>query len=480
MVIRRRRERVRWKRVIQQLEVRPLMTTTALKEYTLKDLAQMAKKCGILGWHSMRKNDLIRALVRDEKQGSKAALKNGTKSRATRKNGLERKVTRGSRTTVTAGSRGTVSNRGSKTRASVGRSAGGRQTSGRKAVSAGTTSSTNGRTSAHHGVGGRSLAASRPKVSAVARKIQKAHRQQEQFKDLSGTATPVAVPANARSRQDVAALADKLPPHELGKDRVILMVRDPYWLHAHWEMSSRTVQRAQAAMAEYWHTAKPVIRLMEVSGKGTTSTTETLIRDIVIHGGVNNWYIDVVDPPKAYRVEIGYLASNGRFHSFAHSNCVATPEPGAHDALDRTWVDVAENCERIFALSGGYSSENSTDELQEVLEERLRRPVGTPLSSRYGVGADPSLGRDNGFKLDVDAEMIVYGSTKPGAHVTLAGEPIKLRDDGSFTVRMSLPERRQVLPVTSSSSDGMTQQTVVLAVERNTKIMEAVMRDSSQ
>jgi hypothetical protein len=45
---------------------------------------------------------------------------------------------------------------------------------------------------------------------------------------------------------------------------------------------------------------------------------------------------------------------------------------------------------------------------------------------------------------------------------------------------MSLPDRRQVLPVTSSSSDGMTQQTVVLAVERNTKVMEAVLRDASQ
>ena len=43
------------------------MTTASLKEYTLKDLAQMAKKRGIMGWHSMRKNDLIRALVRDEK-----------------------------------------------------------------------------------------------------------------------------------------------------------------------------------------------------------------------------------------------------------------------------------------------------------------------------------------------------------------------------------------------------------------------------
>jgi hypothetical protein len=262
------------------------------------------------------------------------------------------------------------------------------------------------------------------------------------------------------------------------KDRVVLMVRDPYWLHVHWELSSRNIQRAQAAMAEYWHTAKPVIRLLEVSAKGTTNTSEMLVRDIEIHGGVNNWYIDVVHPPRGYRVEIGYVATNGRFHSLARSNSVVTPEPGACDALDQTWADVAENCERIFALSGGYSSEGGPDELQEVLEERLRRPVGPPLATRYGIGADPCLDRADRFKFDVNAEMIIFGSTKADAHVTLGGEPIKLREDGTFTVRMSLPDRRQVLPLTSSSRDGMTQQTIVLAIERNTKVMEPVVRDA--
>ena len=30
-----------------------------------------------------------------------------------------------------------------------------------------------------------------------------------------------------------------------------------------------------------------------------------------IHGGVNNWYIDVQNPPKSYQLDIGYL-SGGR------------------------------------------------------------------------------------------------------------------------------------------------------------------------
>jgi hypothetical protein len=186
-----------------------------------------------------------------------------------------------------------------------------------------------------------------------------------------------------------------------------------------------------------------------------------------------------VDPPKGYRVEIGYLASNGRFHALARSNPVMTPRPGSCDAVDQNWSDVVENCERIFALSGGYSPESSSDELQELLEERLKRPVGSPMVTRYGAGADPCLDRDGELQFDVDAEMIIFGSTKCDAHVTLAGEPIKVRQDGSFTVRMSLPDRRQVLPVTSSSRDGATQQTIVLAIERNTKVMEPVVRDAA-
>ena len=52
-----------------------------------------------------------------------------------------------------------------------------------------------------------------------------------------------------------------------------------------------------------------------------------------------------------------------------------------------------------------------------------------------------------------------------------------LRPDGSFTVRMSLPDRRQVIPVIASSPDGVEQRTIILAVERNTKVLEPVIRD---
>ena len=73
--------------------------------------------------------------------------------------------------------------------------------------------------------------------------------------------------------------------------------------------------------------------------------------------------------------------------------------------------------------------------------------------------------------------MVVFGATQPNSRVSVAGEPVTLRDDGSFTVRLSMPDKRQVLPIVASSEDGIHKKTTVLAIERNTKTMEPCLAD---
>lgn len=198
-------------------------------------------------------------------------------------------------------------------------------------------------------------------------------------------------------------------------------------------------------------------------------------RDVAIHGGVRNWYLDVSDPPADYRLEIGYLAEDGFFYCLARSNEVSTPPAGTSDAVDENWKAVAENADRIFAMSGGYSAQGASRELKELLEERLRRPLGSPMKTRYGLGA---ASREGGrLEFAVDAEIIVYGAVNRDAHVTLQGEPVQLREDGTFAVRLGLPDKRQVIPIVASSCDGVEQRTTILAVERNTKVMEPLYRD---
>ena len=145
---------------------------------------------------------------------------------------------------------------------------------------------------------------------------------------------------------------------------------------------------------------------------------------------------------------------------------------GSIDSIDENWTDVAENYEKVFNQSGGNEVKGNR-ELKKVFEEQLRRPMNTPVIARYGTGQN----RKNQFDFEVDAELIIFGKTRPDATVTLKGEPVKLRADGSFTVRMYLPDKRQVLPVVASSADGIESRTVVLAVERNTKTMEPIVLD---
>jgi len=362
----------------------------------------MAKKRGVVGWHEMRKEQLVQALLKTARRKRKSAA---AKSR--------------SRSTSTA------SNSKSKSAASSKKTT-------RRAASTKTKRASNGRV--------------RKKIAQLQQRVE-GRRNLASRNGKNGTST----------------------------DRLAVMVRDPFWLHAYWELTRQSVLRVQAAMGHAWHTSRPQLRLYEVSDGGERVASDKLIRTINIHGGVNNWYVDVVDPPKTYRLEIGYAADDDRFFAIARSNIVRTPSPASRDTLDQNWADVAENFEKIYAMSGGYSQESTSEELRELLEERLRRPMGAPVVMRYGAAVTNP--RREEFHFEADAEMIIFGKTDPEARVMLKGEPIQVRQDGTFTVRMQMPDCRQVIPIVANSSDGSQQRTIALAVERNTKQMETVVKE---
>jgi hypothetical protein len=365
------------------------MTAASLRNYSCKDLAQMARSQGLAGWHSMRKDELVRALVKHARRRQR------------------------------------------------GRNGGAMSDGGFEAVAGDERSKANG---------------SRGRSEAQAR--------------LSELRNNLAV------RKQLGAGGDS-QPRAVEQDRLVVMVRDPYWLHAYWELAPRSVERAASALGQHWHSTRPVLRLFQMSSDGSA----VLQREITIHGGVNHWYVDVQNPPQQYRMEIGYVTAGGQFYCLARSNTVTTPPAGTSDSVDENWVDIDQNADRIFAMSGGYSQRGTSLELQELLEERLRRPMGSPMQTRYGGGASRLAGDAAELPFAVDAELIVYGVSHPHAHVTLQGEPVGLRPDGSFMVRMRLPDRRQVIPVVASSADGVEQRTIILAVERNTKVLGPVLRD---
>jgi uncharacterized protein len=409
------------------------MTATTLRSYTLKDLARLAKQRGVHGWHSMRKDQLVRAILRVKKP--KPAAKAASVKKASTP------VRRVSPTKA-----GVVPSRnGARVRTGV---------PGRNGAS--------GRNSA----ASRALALRRDASRRLAKRAQVTQRIEQARLRLIRSKNLAFEQARGKAGAAV-------------KDRLIVMVRGPFWLHAYWELTPQGIVRAQAALGQEWHGAQPMLRLLVVTSGSATTTSERVLREIPIHGGVQNWYVDVQAPARTYRLEIGYLTASRKFHSLARSNVVNTPVGTSSDTLDAHWKDVLGDCDKIYAMSGGFASEGAT-ELQELFEERLHRPMVSGNGNRFGAGAECMAPHNHALRFQVDAEMVIHGVTQADARVTLQGEPLKLRADGSFSVRVDLPNRRQVIPLVASTKDGVEQRTIVLAVERNTKIMEPLTRDSGE
>lgn len=294
--------------------------------------------------------------------------------------------------------------------------------------------------------------------SAIAKKIRAQREQEEQLKDLAMI---------MESRRSHTA------PTE---DRIILVVRDPFWVQAYWEITRGSVSRARAAFAGNWHSAQPVLRLLKISNDGNTNAVEEIVEEIPIHGGVSNWFINVKTQAKNYRVVIGYLCKDsGKFHLISKSNEIEMPK--ASEAADCTWNDITNDAQRYYSLSGGNDPNLASADLRAVFEEKSRQPMHIPAFQRLGSAIYPTARR---FEFQVDAHMIVHGSTDPQANVSVGGEPVHVESDGTFVLKMDLPDRRQVLPVIASSRDGTEQRTTVLAIERNTKVMEPLTRDINE
>ena len=437
-----------------------MIKTADLKSQTRRELATLAKNYGIARWHGMRKDELVDAITKIQrrlrrKANASAAAKKSNGSSAGLKNGGSTK-SRGASDSPRSTVKSTAKSSPAAKSPAKGRSASGKPTRSIKSKSR-----------ANVSLNDRPLPEVRaPKVSAKTARIRaQLRRQKEQadrHRDLS-TGTLVGGSAVKHGTQRSRAGGAH-------RDRVVLIVRDSFWLQATWEITRASVARAESSLAERWHTAKPVLRVMEVEDVAN-NIAETVQRDIPIHGGVDTWYIDVQEPPTRFRVAIGYVTSDEQFHTICRSNIVETPSPGECERLDEHWHDIADDYERIYSLSGGYETDGG--DLKEVFEERLHRSMPTRGSQGQTV-ANPTLLRQNRLPFEVDAELIVFGKTASGSTVSLGGRPVKLQADGTFTVRMKLPNKRQVLPVTAESRDGLRQRTTVIAVERNTKIMEAV------
>ncbi len=258
-------------------------------------------------------------------------------------------------------------------------------------------------------------------------------------------------------------------PKGYNVDRIVAMVRDPHWLFAYWEITDRKYRELERAFGPTWASCKMILRVYDKS-----SGKEGHF-DIVLTREARTWYIGVSAQGR-YQVAIGALSPDGRFELVAISNVVETPADRVSDRVDEKWMVPDDVFERIFAASGGHDMHSASGELKGLLEKRLLEEISSGAVTSFGSGALYQEAKGRSFRLWVATELILYGGTEPDARVTVQGKEVKLRPDGTFSLRFALPDGKIELPVTAVSGDTIEERTIETNVTKKSLKKEPVIK----
>jgi hypothetical protein len=152
-----------------------------------------------------------------------------------------------------------------------------------------------------------------------------------------------------------------------GQDRLVMLVRDPYWVFCYWELEGPARGELQARQGgNVFDGARWVLRLHAA----------TQIHDVDIQPGACNWYLNVRDDCDLF-AEIGIVTRSGEFLPLAASNRVRTPRAGMSDQDGSEWMTV----EGDFASIRRHVSGHVT----------VQAGTGQLLAERFGVRGLSSL-----------------------------------------------------------------------------------------
>jgi hypothetical protein len=173
-------------------------------------------------------------------------------------------------------------------------------------------------------------AASGPKAAAKARRPPAARRRGAVVEEHG----PLAVPGLSEEDQIRAAkyLPRELPkrlfeedrflfPETYGVNRVRLLVRDPEWIFAYWDVSPASMKDLGKSLGERaLALSRLTLRVLDPVSGGSS--------DILLPPGARWWYIRTDSARRTYRAELGVTLPSGEFRRLAESNTVVTPRVG--------------------------------------------------------------------------------------------------------------------------------------------------------
>ncbi|MFA4993277.1 MAG: DUF4912 domain-containing protein [Candidatus Omnitrophota bacterium] len=292
-----------------------------------------------------------------------------------------------------------------------------------------------------------------------------AERPASVIRDIPGFQETIAVNTKFSHPEDMRARSAM--PQELpscyGKDKIILQVRDVRWLHTYWELGSQAIEELKNKLGDDFYRAKKILRVYDVTNIVFNGSNANSFFDIQYNDFANSWYIDTAGPGRCWCVDLGLMLTDGRFITILRSNVVQTPLDGPSWITDEEWMIPEDIFARLYGMGFGLGKSSPVG---RSWQERLKKGL---FSS--GISSSPVRKevKERSFWMKVDCELIVYGATEPDAKVTVQGQPINLRPDGTFTLRYYLPDGKQIIPVKATSADKLEERTITPIVTRETR-----------
>jgi hypothetical protein len=110
-------------------------------------------------------------------------------------------------------------------------------------------------------------------------------------------------------------------PETYGVNRVRLLVKDPEWLFAHWDVDPDALAGLGGELGTRGlELSKLTLKVFDPANGGSSV--------ILLPGGARSWYIRADGRRRAYRAELGVTLPSGEFRVLAESNTVMTPRVG--------------------------------------------------------------------------------------------------------------------------------------------------------
>jgi hypothetical protein len=249
-------------------------------------------------------------------------------------------------------------------------------------------------------------------------------------------------------------------PTGYGDNRIVLMVKDPWWLFAYWEIQPQTERAARGQLLpEEVAGLQSILRVYDVTGVDFPAQPANRSFDISLSGLAMNWYIQTNTPNGSFIVEIGLLTQSGRFLLLARSNRVTAPRFGPSDIVDEAWMTSDEAYWKLFGAATGLGGSSPSGWARLMPQQLFSGSWASPSQAGHGK---PAVVR--GFWCRVDTDLVIHGATDPRATLVIQGQRVSLRKDGTFNLRLALPEGSQTITIEVTSHDGSHTRTITPVV----------------